>query len=251
MYATADSLDFAPPPPPGVARAFAIAVVAHLLLAGALTWGVNWKRQSETLAVEAELWASVPQTAAPREVVAPPQPPAPVVAPPAVPEKAIVIERTKPVDKPRESKPAPPPPDKARLDEARRAEEARKDELQRQENVKRMAGLARATGAPGSAGYAEQSAGPSAGYGGKIIAQIKANTVYNLSGAGNPTVVVFVRTSPAGLILSRKVVKPSGNTAWDDAVLRALDKMQSVPADVDGRVPPLLVREGLELKVTL
>ena len=33
MYATADSLDFAPPPPPGVARAFTIAVVAMMPMA--------------------------------------------------------------------------------------------------------------------------------------------------------------------------------------------------------------------------
>ena len=251
MYATADSLDFAPPPPPGVARAFTIAVVAHLLLAGALTWGVNWKRQSETLAVEAELWASVPQTAAPKEIVAPPQPPAPVVAPLVVPEKAIVIEREKPyrdthgpgLERVRgmfEAANASPTPERDRALMAVLFGLA----LRRGE-------VAQLGAEDFDAGHAEQSAGPSAGYGGKIVAQIKANTVYNLSGAGNPTVVVFVRTSPAGQILSRKVVKPSGNSSWDDAVLRALDKMQSVPADVDGRVPPLLVREGLELKVTL
>ena len=63
--------------------------------------------------------------------------------------------------------------------------------------------------------------------------------------------VVLVKTSPSGQILSRRVVTPSGNKAWDDAVLRAVDKMETVPKDVDGRVPEVLLREGLEIKVTL
>ncbi|MBC7436933.1 MAG: protein TolA, partial [Bdellovibrionales bacterium] len=68
MHSHTDRLEFAPPPPPGVLRAFGIAVVAHLLLLLALTWGVNWKRDTDNLAVEAELWASVPQQAAPKLV---------------------------------------------------------------------------------------------------------------------------------------------------------------------------------------
>ena len=65
MNAAADRLQFAPPPQPGMLRAFILAVVAHLLLLLALTWGVNWKRDNRDISAEAELWSSVPRAAAP------------------------------------------------------------------------------------------------------------------------------------------------------------------------------------------
>ncbi|MCE2879433.1 MAG: TonB C-terminal domain-containing protein [Comamonadaceae bacterium] len=43
---------------------------------------------------------------------------------------------------------------------------------------------------------------------------------------------------------------PSGKPAFDEAVLRGIQKMGTVPRDIDGRVPEVLLREGLEIKVT-
>ena len=59
---------FSPAMPGGRKRAVALAVLAHLVLIGALTWGVHWKTSSDEPAVEAELWSAVPQQAAPRPV---------------------------------------------------------------------------------------------------------------------------------------------------------------------------------------
>jgi colicin import membrane protein len=53
MHAAADRLEFAPPPAPGMLRAVVLAVIAHLLLMLALTWGVNWKREAENVTAEA------------------------------------------------------------------------------------------------------------------------------------------------------------------------------------------------------
>ena len=39
----------------------------------------------------------------------------------------------------------------------------------------------------------------------------------------------------------RKLIKLSGDAEWDKAVLRAVDKTETLPRDVDGRVPSLLV----------
>lgn len=61
-----DRDQFAPPPPPARLRAVALAVLVHLVLIGALTWGVNWKSESDQPAVQAQLWAAIPQQAAPR-----------------------------------------------------------------------------------------------------------------------------------------------------------------------------------------
>jgi len=120
-------------------------------------------------------------------------------------------------------------------------EDAKKLEAQRQENIKRMAGLAGATGSVGSTGTAQQSSGPSPSYGGRIRARIKPNIVFTEDMAGNPTAEVEVRTSPDGTIVSRKLLKTSGVKSWDEAVLKAIDKTEVLPRDVDGRVPPSLV----------
>src|SRR3989344_1586651 len=88
MHAHNDRDQFSPPRPPARLRAISLAVLVHVVLIGALTWGVNWKTSAAQPAVEADLWAAVPQQAAPRAVEPPPPPPAPEPAearPPAPP----------------------------------------------------------------------------------------------------------------------------------------------------------------------
>ncbi|MEO8835584.1 MAG: protein TolA, partial [Caldimonas sp.] len=70
---------FAPRKPAGFRSGLALAILAHLLLIAALTWSVRWKA-SEPEGVVAELWSSLPQTAAPR------------VAPPPEPKPRVVVE---------------------------------------------------------------------------------------------------------------------------------------------------------------
>jgi colicin import membrane protein len=115
-------------------------------------------------------------------------------------------------------------------------EDAKKLEAQRLKNMQRMAGLAGASGAPTSRGTQLQSSGPSTSYAGRIRARIKPNIVFVDDIDGNPAAEVEVRTSPDGTIISRKLTKPSGVKSWDEAVLRAIDKTEVLPRDVDGRV---------------
>src|SRR4051794_1141332 len=103
MDISADRSEFAPPPQPGILRAFVLAVIAHVLLLLALTWGVNWKREADNVVAEAELWSAVPQQAAPRQVEAPTPPPPP---PPPSPAPAPVPAPPPPPV----AQPAPPPP---------------------------------------------------------------------------------------------------------------------------------------------
>lgn len=112
---------------------------------------------------------------------------------------------------------------------------------QREDNLKRMMGQAGATGAPGATGTALKDAAPSASYAGKLIARIKPNILLTESVTGDPAADVEVRASPTGTILSRRLVKSSGNKDWDNAVLRAIDRTAELPRDTDGRVPPVLV----------
>jgi colicin import membrane protein len=296
MHAAADRNEFAPPQPPGTLRAFGLALLAHLLLMGALTWGVHWKRQTDNeLAVEAELWSAVPQQAAPRLVEAPPPPPLPpppepvkAQPRPVAPEqpdaeialarqkkeaerkaaekreqdqkrlareklereqkKANEEKRLKERQRAEEDKRKQAQKLEAQKREAREKEEARREaqaakeaEAQRQANIKRNLAMAGATGGESATGNAQRSAGPSASYAGRIRARIKPNIVFTDDVAGNPTAEVDVRAAPDGTIVSRKLIKSSGSKAWDDAVLKAIDKTEVLPRDTDGRVPSNLV----------
>ena len=311
MHAHDDRDQFAPPRPPARMRAIALAVLAHAILIGALTWGVNWKSSADMPAVEAELWSAIPQQAAPRAVESPaprpepvPTPPTPTPAPPpprqAEPDTRaadIAIEREKKrleqekkerqqqlerekrererkEDERRErleqekkerlqkekAEQQKAEREKERLekldkqkqladDKKRQAQEAQRKqealekasaqaaEARRQENIRRSLGMAGATGGETATGNAKQSSGPSGSYGDRVAAAVKPNIVFTESVVGNPLAEVEVRTAPDGTIVQRKLTKSSGNKAWDEAVLRALDKTERLPRDVDGQVP--------------
>ena len=101
-------------------RALGFAVFAHLLLMVALTWGINWNKEPVTLSVEAELWSTLPQEAAPKVAEVAPLPPSLPAPPPVTPR---VVEAVKP---------APPPalPREADIalerEQEKRAEDRRK-----------------------------------------------------------------------------------------------------------------------------
>jgi colicin import membrane protein len=93
-----------PRQPGGMAPGAALALLVHGGLLLALTTAVNWRMRTPDTVVSAELWASVPQVAAPRAAEAAPPPPLPPPAPAPEPPPAPAPA---PVAVP---KPAPPPP---------------------------------------------------------------------------------------------------------------------------------------------
>jgi colicin import membrane protein len=313
MSLASDRPEFTPPPPPGRARAIGLAILAHILLIAALTWGVNWKFESKNAPVQAELWSTTVQQAAPALAELPPPPPPeqkpevkpeppPVVKPPKAvapqPEPTIdpqiAIEKAKKEEKKKlEKKKADleakalakkeaeeeaaeeakqealnkkkqlaeakklaekKATDAKKLAEAKEAENDAKYEATlksvRDANLKRIAGLASAPGATGAAGAAsaangtgeaKQSSGPSAGYGAKVAAKILPNIVFPGDTTSNPNSEVEIKCAADGTILSRRLIKSSGNRAWDEAALRAVDKTEILPKDIDGRVPSALI----------
>lgn len=129
----------------------------------------------------------------------------------------------KPEPKPAKPAPAPPPPGPT----AAERERARKAAIERM-----MADLG---------GPALSSAGPSGGdYAGRIKARIKPNILFPDTLSGNPTAMVEVRCAADGRIVGRRLVSSSGVPAWDDAVLRAIDKTEVLPANERGHVPPVM-----------
>ena len=260
MNAAAHRLEFAPPPVPGFVRAFGLAVFAHLLLLAALTWGVNWRSSDAPFTAEAELWSQVPVQAAPKPVETPPPPPlpAPVVEKPVEsPPKAIapdiVTEREKKrlaaekkqletkqqddkkkeLKKQEELKQA----EAAKRKDAAAKAEVGKSEEQRQAVIQRTLGLAGATGPATAIGMAQQSAGPSSSYQGILQETIRPNIVFAEDIPSNPMALIEVQTELDGTIKSRKVLKSSGVAAWDEAVIKAIDKTRRLPRDINGLVP--------------
>ena len=237
--------------PDGLGRGLGLALLVHALLLVAIAFGVSW-RSSEPAGIEAELWASVPQIAAPRPVEPEPTPqPKPTPPPPKPepvqekqPDAQIAIEKAKKEEEKRKE-------DAKREEQQRQKEEAerkkkeaeakRKEEERlaaiREEQMKRILSQAGATGEPSATGTAQRTAGPSAGYAGRIKARILPNITFTDSVDGNPLATVEVRAAPDGTIIGRKLLKSSGVQAWDDAVLRAIDKTEVLPRDTDGRVP--------------
>lgn len=106
-----------------------------------------------------------------------------------------------------------------------------------------MMGQAGATGGAAATGTAQSSKGPSASYAGKVRAKVVPNIVFTEDINGNPTAEVEVRTTLDGTILSQRLVKSSGNKAWDDAVIKAIIRTGTMPRDVDGRVPTPMILE--------
>jgi colicin import membrane protein len=132
--------------------------------------------------------------------------------------------------------------EQAAKEKAQQQLDAKKREQLRKEQMARMQALASGGGSPSAQGSAQKSAGPSDSYGGRIRARVKPNIVFTDDVPGNPSTEVEVRMAPDGTIVARKINKSSGVKSWDDAVLRALDKTEVLPRDVDGRVhTPLII----------
>ena len=263
-----------PQAPGGNGPGAALALLAHAALVVALTVGVDW-RNREPDTVSAELWAAVPQMAAPppaAEVAPPPPPPppAPVLkAEPAPPAPDIAVEQDRKrkaeadrkraeqeaeadrkkrekADKLEAQKQADKLADKQADKQADKlAQEKANDERlaqQHKDNVRRLMGQAGA--APGQTavtGNAAQTAAPSASYAGKVKGRVRPNIIFTGTVAGNTAAEVEVNAAPGGTIISRRLIKSSGNKDWDETVLRAIDKTRDLPPDTDGRVPATLI----------
>jgi colicin import membrane protein len=258
-----------PPRPAGMGRGAMLALLVHVGLLVAIAFGVSW-RSSEPAGTSAELWAAVPQAAAPAAVEPPPPPlpkaiPAPEVKPveappppkPEVRDADIAVEKAKAEKAQREREEV----EQAKMlqaerDEKRKREEAEREkrqaaqreqerqaalDKQREENLRRITGQAGATGAPQATGTAQRDAGPSAGYAGKIIARVRPNIVLTETVPSALRAEVEVRAAPDGTITGKTLRKSSGNAAWDEAVLRAIDRTGELPKDDNGRVPSSIV----------
>ncbi|MEO8719194.1 MAG: energy transducer TonB [Burkholderiales bacterium] len=217
-----------------------LAAAVHILLLVALMLGVHWQSRAPDV-VTVELWQPPPAPVAqpaPPKVEPPPkiEPPAPAPKPePRIEKPDIAIKappKPKPKPKPRpepppkpvaKPKPVPPKPDDTmaqqllaealqREDQQRAAErehQAIKAQLERESQAARNRAMQTWID--------------------RIRAKIRGNIFLPLSIQGNPEAVVLVTLLPTGDVLPPKLVFSSGNSAYDDAVLRAIIKSSPLP----------------------
>jgi colicin import membrane protein len=255
-----------PRPPGGAGAGMALSIGVHAALLAALAGVVQWRTQTPSVAT-AELWASVPEVAAappapapapapvPAPVPAPapaPAPPPPAAAAPKPPDIAIEqarqrAERERQEREQREQRERQDRQERERRERQERERAAAQERQQaaateraREEQLRRITQAAGTSGGS-PAGTAARDAAPSANYLGRLASLIRSNSVFTGEVSGNPATEVEVRTAAGGAILSRRLIKSSGDTAWDDAVLRAIDRTGKLPPDTDGRVPPVLI----------
>lgn len=268
-----DSLQ--PRPPGGLLPGAGLSLLVHVGLVVAIALGVSWQR-SANVEFSAELWSALPEVAAPKAPAPEPASPPPPAATPAPPPPAaapsptaadIALERERKAAQEKAEREAQLKKERdaaakrlrdaeaAALKRQRELQQQRAEELaqqardkaeaerlekQRQDNLKRL--LAQAgggSGGPTSTGSAARDAAPSKTYAGLLIRHVKSKLVMPDIERLPPTLeaVVEVRATATGTVLSRRLVKKSGNDAWDNAVLRAIEAASPLPRDTDGRVP--------------
>ena len=132
---------------------------------------------------------------------------------------------------------------KRKEEETKRLLEEKKETAQRrQEQIKRLKGLGEASTGPTDKASAAKASAPSGTYLGRLRARVRPNITFPESQLqavkGNPEAEVEVTCSATGEILSQKLIRSSGNPAWDAAVMNAIEKTGTLPRDENGNMPP-------------
>jgi colicin import membrane protein len=221
------ALGFLRRPEQALGRSFVLSAVVHIGLVLVLFLGVRWQSHApDTVTVdlvEAPLPVEAPK---PAPKVQPP----PVVKPepPKVEKPQIAIpDKPKPKPKPKpEVKPRPNPEFQKRLQE-QVAQEQRTLDQQRQERelreliARQQADAARQAAAARGKALNEYIA--------RIQAKVRSSWILPPDIHGNPEAIFDVVQLPTGEVLSIRLVKSSGNAAYDAAVERAILKSSPLP----------------------
>lgn len=219
-------------PEPGKRMAWVMAVAVHALLAILLIYGIRWQTSAPE-AVSVDLVSDLPPMSAGTPAV-PAQEPVPKEEPPAPPKAEIL--RKEP-EKPKTIK-----------EKATQSLDSISKLLQRETDRmlnSRIADAASRAQAQLKASQATTARNKGlADYLSKVRGKIRGNIVLPPSINGNPESVFMVTQLPSGEVLSVKLMTPSGNSALDAAVERAILKSSPLPKPDD---PSLFVRE-LEIK---
>ncbi len=226
-------------------QAALLSIVMHGVLLLAMVLMVDWKAAHVTPAVmEATLWDRLPA----------PQPPA-TLPPAPMPESSSVQPSVKAPAEPVQESPAPaadimlkkqpkslPDPEEAkRKEEQKKQEQLKKlqQELRSQahdEQLKQIQAQARQQDLkpahePVAAAATEADPSVLARYVQIMSSKIRSNVIQTLCPASNPELIIEMKLTPSGDIAGMpKLIKGSGDSVCDDAVVRAI--LASKPFDL-------------------
>ena len=210
----------------GLGRSFVLSAFVHIALAAVLFLGVRWQvHPPDTVAVDLVEAPPPPPPAAPVE----PPKPAPKVEPEPikpVPKPDIAL-REKPKPKPKaEPTPKPDPDFQKRLQEQVLAEQKALEQLRQERELRDLIARQQAEAARAAAAARAKALNE---YIARIQAKVKGNWILPADLQGNPQAVFLVVQLPTGEVLSTRLLKSSGNAAYDAAVERAILKSSPLP----------------------
>jgi colicin import membrane protein len=207
-------------------RSFVLSAFVHIALAAVLFLGVRWQSHApETVTVDLV-------EAPPPPPVEAPKPPPPKVQPEVKPEPPRIVKpeiaiREKPKPKPKpEVKPKPDPDFQKRLREQVAQEQRALDEQRQERELRELIARQQADAARTQAAARARALNE---YIARIQAKVRSNWILPPDLQGNPEAVFDVVQLPTGEVLSTRLVKSSGNAAYDAAVERAILKSSPLP----------------------
>ena len=248
----------APRPAPGKRISIALAILMHVVLAIILIYGVHWQTQ-KPVTVTVDLVSNLPPAPAaapkPEQAPEPPKPepkaepkpepkPLPKPEPVKPPPKPDIAEKEKPKPEPKKPEPPKPAPDpfKDQLEREMR-EKALREEIDRDRQARKPTPAAPVT-APAKAPASAVQGDDQSKYIAAIRGKVRGNIVLASDIKGNPEAVFEVTQLPSGEVLNVKLLKSSGNPAWDGATERAIHKSSPLPKPAK----PELFERKLELR---
>ena len=244
-----------------------LALGVHVVFVLLLVFGVSWQTQHPA-PVMVDLWETLPKVA-PSVAVKPPEPPPPLPVKTPEPVKAapapkpavdepppprapdIALEKKKAeAERLQKLKAIQAEEEQARAEAARKAHEKQLAEQKKRELLRQMEeDLMQRTAdeEAASAALAMKQAAERAAAGKRqaelarvvgqhrdqISAKVRGNTRLPDNLKGNPEVRCVVRLLPTGEVQSVRVTQSSGNAAYDEAVVRAIEKSSPLPLPVD------------------
>jgi len=212
-------------------RAFALTFAVHAVLLAFMFIGVRMQnRPGDTVTVE--LWETPPPP--PPPVVEAPKPPPPKVEapkPPPEPEvkKPEIVEKAPPPKpKPKPEAKAPPKDDldKLLMREQVAMEQRKLDEERRQIDEARRKADSEKTARQLAATARDKALGD---YINHIRGRVRQNWILPQDLQGNIAAVFEIVQLPSGDVISIKLIKSSGNPAYDAAVERGIIKSSPLP----------------------
>jgi len=208
-------------------RSFALSAFVHIVLIAVLFLGVRWQSHAPDTVTVDLVEAPPPPAVAEQPKPLPRVEPPPVVKPEPRVEKPKIVIPDKPKPKPKpEVKPKPDPNFEKRLRE-QVAQEQKVLDQQRQERelrellARKQAEAERAQAAARTKALNEYIA--------RIQAKVRGSWILPQNIQGNPEAIFDVVQLPTGEVLSIRLVKSSGNAAYDAAVERAILKSSPLP----------------------